>query len=222
MTALRCVIDMTIRLGGANCKGELSYLGRWREGFRARARRRGAWGLGETGLAPVCGRCGTRMDSCLRRNDGTLRAPSPLFPGPRHSRESGNLLGGRLPRESGNLPHSSDLWIRDSRLRGNDGAPATAAPCADAPSIPYDGPRRAQATQAEARGWPPRPPLPQAALVRVESRPTQSRHIYRHSPMRESSGAGRRIRLSLQWERSPRSGGRGRSGGAAGLCTGLL
>ena len=28
MTALRCVIDMTIRLGGANCKGALSYCGR--------------------------------------------------------------------------------------------------------------------------------------------------------------------------------------------------
>ena len=28
MTALRCVIDMTIRLGGANCKGALSYWGR--------------------------------------------------------------------------------------------------------------------------------------------------------------------------------------------------
>ena len=29
MTALRCVIDMTVRLGGANCKGALSYWGRW-------------------------------------------------------------------------------------------------------------------------------------------------------------------------------------------------
>ena len=28
MTALRCVIDMTIRLGGANCKRALSYWGR--------------------------------------------------------------------------------------------------------------------------------------------------------------------------------------------------
>ena len=44
MTALRCVIDMTIRLGGANCKGALSYLGRW---GRFRARR------SETGLRPV-------------------------------------------------------------------------------------------------------------------------------------------------------------------------
>ena len=29
MTALRCVIDMTIRLGGAKCKRALSYWGRW-------------------------------------------------------------------------------------------------------------------------------------------------------------------------------------------------
>ena len=35
MTALRCVIDMTIRLGGANCKGALSYWGRWGWGTRA-------------------------------------------------------------------------------------------------------------------------------------------------------------------------------------------
>ena len=74
MTALRCVIDMTIRLGGVNCKGALSYWGRL--GLLS--------GEGpETGRSPV----------------------SPIPPGPRHSRESGNLLARAVRlRESGNLP----------------------------------------------------------------------------------------------------------------------
>ena len=91
MTALRCVIDMTIRLGDAKCKGALSYRGRLGSRFGRRARRRGA------------------------------RRPVSLFSrGPRHSRASGNLLETALPAKAGIYPFAR-LWIRDSRLRGNDG-----------------------------------------------------------------------------------------------------
>ena len=77
--------------------------------------------------------------SCVGRNPVGAIAPQTgrkprlhRSPGPRHSRESGNLLEDVIPAYAGTLPPT-----------------ATIAPCANAPSLRYDGSRRLRATQAE-------------------------------------------------------------------------
>ena len=93
MTALRCVIDMTIRLGGVNCKEALSYLGRW-EGPLAGE----ALGDGAQPRLPYS----TGAASFPRKREPTGR-PS--------ARESGNLLGGPSAyAKAGTYPFAR-LWI---------------------------------------------------------------------------------------------------------------
>jgi len=76
----------------------------------------------ETGLTPRRGRWGTRMDSCLRRNDGTLRAPSAV-PSPRRVRgvlspyrERGNSALARL--KWGGIPAFAGMTARGRRPMG--------------------------------------------------------------------------------------------------------
>ena len=75
--------------------------------------------------------------------DGAQRAPSPLIPRPRV-----------IPAKAGTYPHD-----RHSRVGGNlaprcPPPPATLAPCANAPSIPYDGSvaRRRRGRKADEAG----------------------------------------------------------------------
>ena len=108
-----------------------------------------------------------------RPQDGAQRAPSPLIPRPRV-----------IPAKAGTYPHD-----RHSRVGGDlapirrratspppPPPPGTSAPCANAPSIPYDGSvarrRRGRKADEAARGALHSAPfLPQTAPFQPQNRP---------------------------------------------------
>ena len=111
-----------------------------------------------SGSRPAKPQFGGRGGGCRIRRDWAVESPvkeedaaNPAIL--RHPCVGRNPFGAQAP-QTGRRPVSIDPPGASSfpRRRESRPIPMTNAPCADAPSIPYDGPRRAQAAQAEEDG----------------------------------------------------------------------